>query len=54
MLDNNSACKYETPYKVPFFITQCWTNGMVTLRCGAIKIGYNICRIKPNTSDTNV
>ena len=35
-------------------ITQCWTNGTVTLQCGAIKIRYNILRINPYTSDTNV
>ena len=47
MLNNNSALKYETPYKVPFDITQCWTNGMVTLKYGVTKIRYNICLIKP-------
>ena len=54
MLNNNSAYKYETTYKVSFVITQCWTNGTVLLHCGAIKIRYNICFIKPYTSDTNV
>ena len=39
MLINNTASKYETPYVGPFEITQCWKNGMVTLQCGAIKIG---------------
>ena len=31
MLTNNAAYKYETPYKGPFVITQCCTNGTVTL-----------------------
>ena len=35
-------------------ITQCFTNGMVTLQCGAIQINYNICHIKPYIYDTNV
>ena len=54
MLNNSAAYKYETPYKGPFVITQCWTNGMVTIQCDAIKIRHNIHRIKPYTSDTNV
>ena len=39
MHDNHAGYKYETPYNVPFVITQCWTNGTVTLQCGAIKLG---------------
>ena len=39
MLVNNDAHKYKTPYKGPFVITQCWTNGMVTLNCDTIKLG---------------
>ena len=39
MLANNTAYKYETTYKVPFVITQCWTNGTVTLQCSEIKLG---------------
>ena len=35
-------------------ITQCWTNGTVTLQYGATKISHNILRIKLYTSDTNV
>ena len=31
MLNNNAAYKYETPYKGPFVIKQCHTNGTVTL-----------------------
>ena len=30
MLANNALYKYEAPYKIPFVITQCWTNGTVT------------------------
>ena len=54
MLDNNDAFKYELEYKGTFEITRCWTNGVVTLYCGEIKIRYNIRRIEPYTSDTNV
>ena len=54
MLDNHSAYKYEIPYNFPFVITHFWTNGMVTLQCGATKIGYNIRPIKPHTSDKKV
>ena len=31
-LDNNYALKYDTTYKGPFEITQCFTNGTVTLQ----------------------
>ena len=51
---NNAAQKYETPYKVPFVITQCYINGMVTFQCGPKTIGHSIRCIKPYTSDTNV
>ena len=54
MLTNNAAYKYETPYKGPFVITQCWTNSTVTLQCGMIQISHNIRRIGLYTSDTNV
>ena len=54
MLDNISAFKYDTPYKVPFEITQYWANITVTLQCVAIKIRYNTHHIKPYTYDTNV
>ena len=54
MLDDNCAHRYETPYKGPFVIKQCWTNDMVTLQCGAINIRYNIHRIESYTSTTNV
>ena len=42
MQTNNSGFKYETLYKVPFEITQCQSNGAVTLQCGATKIRYTI------------
>ena len=54
MLDNNSAYKYENPYKGPFVITQCLNNVMVTLQCGAMKSRYNIHHIKLHTYDTNI
>ena len=54
MRNNHAAYKYEMTYKGTFLINQCWTNIMVTLQCGAIKIRYNICHINPYTSDTNV
>ena len=54
MLNNYTAYKYETPYKGPFVITQCFANGTVMLQCGAIKITYNIRRIKPYKSGTKV
>ena len=38
MLTHNDDFKYKIPYKGTFDITQCWTNGMVTLQCGATKI----------------
>ena len=34
MLTNNAAYKYEIPYYGPFVITQCRTNGTVTLQYG--------------------
>ena len=54
MLNNHTAQKYETPYKGPFMIKQCFTNGTVNLQCGAVKIKYNIRRIKPYKSNTKV
>ena len=43
MLTNHTSYKYETPCKVPFVTTQCFTNVKVLLKCGAIKtrIIYN-------------
>ena len=54
MLTNHTAYKYEMPYIGPFLITQCFTNDTVNLKCGTIKIKYNICCIKPYESDTKV
>ena len=54
MINNNAAYKYETTYRGPFVITQCYTNGTVTLQCGPTKIRHNIHWIKPYTSDTKV
>ena len=42
VLNNNSAYKYETPFKGPFVITQCFINVTVSLQYGPIKITYNI------------
>ena len=50
MLTNQNEYKYETPYKCPFVITQCFTNGTVTLQCGAIKLSkiyVALSHIKP-------
>ena len=44
----------ETPYKGPFAIKPCWTNGTVTLQCGPIQIRHNIGHIKPYKSRTKV
>ena len=54
MVPNHTAYKYETPYKGPVMITQCFTNGRVNLRCGEVKIKYNIHCIKPYEYDTKV
>ena len=35
MLNKHNAYKYETPYTGPSLITQCWTNGTVSLQIGA-------------------
>ena len=35
MITKHNAYKYETPYMVPFVITQCFTNGTVNLQYGA-------------------
>ena len=42
------------PYTGPFVITRCWTNDTVLLQIGATEIRYNILRIKPYKSDTQV
>ena len=54
MINHHAAYKYETPYKGPFLITQCCTNGTVALQCGAIKNRYNIHHIEPHKSYTNI
>ena len=41
-------------YKRPFEITQCWTNGMMTLQNVVKKFGYIIFCINPYTSVTNL
>ena len=38
----------------PFVITRCFINGAANLQCGAIKIKYNMCRIKPYKYDAEV
>ena len=54
MITNHTTYKYETPYKGPFVITQCFINGTVNLHCVLIKIRYNIHRINPYKYDTKV
>ena len=54
MLTYHTAYKYEIPYKGPFVITQCFTNGTVNLQYGLTKIRHNICHIKPYKPDTKV
>ena len=51
MLTNQTAYKYETPYKGPFLITQCFSNGTVKLQCGAIQINHIIHCNRPYKSD---
>ena len=54
MLNNHSEYRYETPYKGTFVITHWFINGKVNLQYVPTKIRYNIRRIKPYTSDTNI
>ena len=54
MLTNHTIYKYETPYKSPFLITQCFTNGTVNLQYDGTEIRYNIHRIKLYKSDTKI
>ena len=42
MLTNPTTNKYEKPYKGPFLITQCFTNGTVNLQYGAAHINHHI------------
>ena len=41
-------------FKGPFVITQCYTNVMVNLKCGAIQIKHNIRCIQSYKLDTKV
>ena len=54
MITNHTAYKYEIPNKVPFVITQYFTNGTVNLQCGVVQIKYNICLNNPYKYDTKV
>ena len=54
MINNQTVNRYETPYKGPFVIKKCFTNGTVNLQYGTTTIRYNIRRIKPHKSDTKV
>ena len=54
MINNNYAFKCETRNKGPFEIKQCWSNDTFSLQYGAVKNRYNIRRIIPYTSDTNI
>ena len=54
MLPNHTEYKYETPYKGPFMITQCFTYSRVKLQYGTTKNRYNIRQIKPYKLDTKV
>ena len=54
MLTKNAAYKYEITYNGRFVMNKCWTNGMVTLQCGPIRIMHIIRHIKPYKPDTNV
>ena len=42
------------PYAGPFVKTQCLTNGTVELQYGAIKVRYNIRRIKLYKYEKNI
>ena len=54
MLNSHTAYTYETPYKVPFVITQYFTNGTIILQYGTTEIRYKIRCIKPYKSDTKI
>ena len=54
MFTKHTEYRYGMPYTVPFVITQCLTNGTVTLQCGEIEIRYNIRCMNPYKSDTKV
>ena len=54
MLTNHTVYKYETPYKGPFVITRCFTNGTVNLQYSPTKIRHHIHWINPYKSYTKV
>ena len=54
MLTKHNSSKYGMPYRVPFLITHCFTNGTVKLQNGATQIMYNIHHINPYKLDTKV
>ena len=54
IINKHTAYKYETPHTCPFVVTRCSNNGMINLQCVAMKIKYNIRRIKPYKSDVSV
>ena len=54
MITKHTEYKYETTNMGTFLITQCFTNGTVSLKFGTIEIKYNIRHIKPYNSDTKV
>ena len=49
MRNNKSAYRYETPYSGLFEMTQCWTDGTVTLQVNEIKTKYDIHHMNPYT-----
>ena len=53
-LTKHTAYEYAIPYKVPFAITNIFTNGTVNLQFGAINMKYSIRRINPYKLDTKV
>ena len=54
MVANHTAYKYETPSKGHFLRKHCFTSGTVNLKCGAVKITYNIHYIKTYKSYTKL
>ena len=54
MLNYHATYRYKIQYNSQSVIKQCWTNGAFTLQCGAMKIRYNVHRIKAHTSDKKV
>ena len=47
MLDNHAVYTFEMPYKGPFVIKKCFTNGTEKLQFGATEIRNNIRHINP-------